>query len=425
MIDLADKVRGLIGPRAVADLDWRGRGEPFALALPESVDEIVELLRFARAERVPVAPIGTGSKLGWARPPREGALVVSTRRLQHLVEYEPAEGVITALAGTRMATLRAAANEHGHWLTPDVPAAENATLGGVIAAGQSGLDRVRLGPVRHHVLGVRAVMADGTTAKSGGRLVKNVTGFDLPRLFTGSHGTLCVIVEATLRLAVAPRQSAVVVAHARDAAGLAGLARAVMQSRARPFGLQAARDEGADGAWALFARLGGHAEVVRDERELLLGLWKLASAFEGDAALEHARHQRELDFTVERRPWLHATCTPHAVPGVVAAFDRALAPLGVPTRMLAQPSLASVDAQVRAPEGAKLDAARWIELLHALRAELRPLGATLVMRDPTRRIAESGAPWPPLESGAALMRTIRDRLDPDGVFARGRFEEDL
>ncbi len=80
---------------------------------------------------------------------------------------------------------------------------------------------------------------------------------------------------------------------------------------------------------------------------------------------------------------------------------------------------------MRAPEGAKLDAARWIELLHALRAELRPLGATLVMRDPTRRIAESGAPWPPLESGAALMRTIRDRLDPDGVFARGRFEEDL
>lgn len=428
MIELADRVRGLLGPRAVGELEWRGRKDPLALALPASIDEMQELLRWARAEPVPVAPVGMGSKLGWSRPPpsRSGdVLALSTRRLQRIVEYEPGEGVITALAGTRMSTLRDTAREHGHGLTPDVPAAENATLGGVIAAGQSGRDRLRHGPVRHHVLGVRALMADATLAKSGGRLVKNVTGFDLPRLFTGSHGTLCVIVEATLRLAVAPRVEAVVTASARDAGELAERSRACVRSRARPFSLHAARLDPPRGAveFALFAHLGGHADVVRDEVGVLRELWKPAAVFEGAEAAELAREQREIDFLAEPRPWLHATCAADALPGVLAALERATA--DVPTRTLAQPALASVDVQLRVPEGEKLDAAHWIERVPVLRRELAVLGATLVVRNPTRKLADSGVPWPPIEHGGALMRSIRDRLDPDGVFARGRFEEDL
>lgn len=427
MIELADKVRGLIGPRAVAELEWRGKREPYALALPASVDELQELVRWARAEKVPVAPVGLGSKLGWSRPPKDGTLALSTRRLQHLVEYEPAEGVITALAGTRMATLRDTTREHGHWLTPDVPAAENATLGGVIAAGQSGLDRLRHGPARHHVLGVRAVMADGSIAKSGGRLVKNVTGFDLPRLFTGSHGTLCVIVEATLRLMVAPRCEAVVTTSARDGVELAARTRALIASRVRPFALQAARVDPAqpNTTWALFAHLGGREEVVRDELDALRELWKPCATFEGAEGAEIARHQRELAFTTEPRPWLRATSSTTALPAVLETVERAVATTDVPTRTLVQPALACVDVQVRVPDGQKLDAARWVELVRGLRAELATLGATLALRNPTRRLAESGAPWPPIEHGAALMRSIRDRLDPDGTFARGRFEEDL
>ncbi|MBI5365331.1 MAG: FAD-binding oxidoreductase [Planctomycetes bacterium] len=428
MIELADRVRGLLGPRAVGELEWRGRKDPLALALPASVDEMQVLLRWARAEHVSVVPVGAGSKLGWSRPPgpRGGdVLALSTRRLQRIVEYEPGEGVITALAGTRMATLRDAAREHGHWLTPDVPAAENATLGGVIAAGQSGRDRLRHGPVRHHVLGVRALMADATLAKSGGRLVKNVTGFDLPRLFTGSHGALCVIVEATLRLAVAPRVEAVVTASARDGAELAARARAVVRSRARPISLHAARlDPPTEAAqFALFAHLGGHDEVVRDEIALLRELWEPAAVFEGAEAVELARGQREIDFLVEPRPWLHATTSPESLPAVLGALDRATAFL--PTRTLVEPALASVDVQLRMPDGEKLDAARWIELVPALRRELAALGGSLTVRNPTRKLADSGVPWPPIEHGGALMRALRDRLDPDSVFARGRFEEDL
>ena len=428
MIELGDRVRALLGPRAVGELEWRGRKEPLPLALPAGIDEARELVLWARAERVPLAPVGVGTKLGWSRPPssaRGAVLALSTRRMQHVVEYEPGEGVLTALAGTRMASLRDAARANGHWLTPDVPAAENATLGGVIAAGQSGRDRLRHGPVRHHVLGVRALMADGTLAKSGGRLVKNVTGFDLPRLFTGSHGTLCVIVEATLRLAVAPRVEAVVTTAARDKDELAARARAVMRSHARPFALHAAKLDAprAGSSWALFAHLGGQAEVVHDELGVLRELWKPASVFEGAEAANLAREQREVDFTTEPRPWLHATCAPGAVPAVLSALERATAFL--PTRTLAEPALASVDVQLRVPDGEKLDAARWIGLLPALRAELEALGATLVLRNPTRKLAASGSPWPALGAGAAVMRSIRDRLDPDGTFARGRFEEDL
>ena len=152
-----------------------------------------------------MVPCGLGSKLGWTRPPPRADLLVSTRRLAGLLRHEPDDGTLSALAGTPMSELRAAALAGGHWLTPDVAAPRRATLGGVIAAGQSGLDRLRFGPARHHVLGARVMLADGTIARSGGQLVKNVTGFDLHRLYAGSHGSLCVILEVALRLFPAPR----------------------------------------------------------------------------------------------------------------------------------------------------------------------------------------------------------------------------
>lgn len=427
MIELLDRVRELLGPRGSGEIEWRGLREPLTLAAPGSIEELRELVRWAAAEKIALAPIGTGSKLGWGRPPAPGTLALSTRRLQQIVEYEPGEGVLTALAGTRISSLRAAAREQGHWLTPDVAAAEAATLGGVIGAGQSGWDRVRFGPVRHHVLGVRCVMADASLTKSGGRLVKNVTGFDLHRLYCGSRGTLCVIVESTLRLFAAPREEALVRTRLADAGALAEHARAIERSSVRPYALVATREGPPRTPWTLHAHLGGLPGTLRAEVDVARGLWADCELV-ASAAREAAAQLRDSAFDASRSPCLHVACSPAILPAVLDALDRALSECEYANRTHVQPSLAVIDVALAprsdAPED-KLTSSGLARLLEALRASLGALNVVLTLRNPTRKLAATSAPWPALGPGVALMQRVRERLDPQGVFARGRFTEEL
>lgn len=424
MIELGERVRALLGPRAVAELDWRGRKEPLPLALPASVDEIQELVRWAARESVRVAPVGLGSKLGWTRPPQGDVLAISTRRLQRVVDYEPGEGVLTALAGTRMSTLRDLARAHGHWLTPDVAAAENATLGGVLAAGQSGFDRVRHGPVRHHVLGATVVMANGTLAKCGGRLVKNVTGFDMQRLWCGSHGTLALVVDATLRLFAAPRAEVVATVPARDARDTCERVRAAANASVRPTALVATQDE--TSAWTLHAHLGGMPDAVAHELAVLTELWGDVRTFTGSDARAEAERVRELDAAAHIRPCFHVTCSPARLEHALALdFAHDLWTVHV----VAQPATGIADFQLVPRAGLKItsEALALVATRTAerARAELGP-GATFTLRNPTRRTAFL-LPHLAGTSAAALeqMRALKRALDPDGVFAGGRFEEVL
>lgn len=173
------------------------------VACPTSVEQAQEVLARAAEANLPVVPSGLGSKLTRCRPEvaaGDPLLVLSTRRMNQVLEYVAGDGTLTAQCGASMQSLAEHVSQGGHHLTPDVQNPDQATLGGVLGAGQSGIDRLLYGPVRHHVLGVSALLSDGSVARSGGRLVKNVTGFDLHRLYTGSRGTLCVLLEASMRL---------------------------------------------------------------------------------------------------------------------------------------------------------------------------------------------------------------------------------
>ena len=177
---------------------------PQAVVLPASTYEIQEVLNYASDSGLSVIPAGSGTKLGVGNPPGQVDLVLSTAKLDQVLEYEPADLTVTVEAGIQLATLQAKLAEHGQYLPLDPPYADRCTIGGITATNASGPSRLRYGSTRDLVLGMRVVQSNGTVVKSGGKVVKNVAGYDLNKLYLGSFGTLGVITEVSLKLQPLP-----------------------------------------------------------------------------------------------------------------------------------------------------------------------------------------------------------------------------
>ena len=208
-MSLLDKLRAVVGQAHVltgVELSRyviEGR-TPEAAVLPGSVDEVAAIVAHAMETGVPIVPWGGGSAIGVGAPPARAGLVLVLTRLDALVEHEPGDLTATAQAGITIAALQAALRARGQWLSLDPPDAARATLGGVLAANASGPRRHLYGTARDLLIGVTVVTADGAVVHGGGKVVKNVAGYDLPKLFVGSFGTLGVIVEATVKLRPLP-----------------------------------------------------------------------------------------------------------------------------------------------------------------------------------------------------------------------------
>jgi glycolate oxidase FAD binding subunit len=172
---------------------------------PSTVSEAAAMLRFASNRGLAVAPVGGRSKLGWGNPPERLDLTLSTRRLDRVLEHAAGDLVVRAEAGVPLQALQARLASAGQFLALDPldagdPWGAGATLGGVVATASAGPRRFRYGTPRDLLIGVTYVLADGTIAHAGGRVVKNVAGYDLMKLLTGSFGTLALVAEVTFRL---------------------------------------------------------------------------------------------------------------------------------------------------------------------------------------------------------------------------------
>src|SRR6185503_17632550 len=177
---------------------------PCGVVLPGSPDEVGRGVRAAAAAGVPVLPWGGGTQMSRGTPPRDGALVVGLRRLARIVEHEPGDLTATVEAGITLEALQAALGARDQWLPLDPPTPGAATLGGVLAVNTAGPRRHGYGTARDLVIGLRVVAGDGQLIRGGGKVVKNVAGYDLVKLYIGSLGTLGIIVDATLKLRPRP-----------------------------------------------------------------------------------------------------------------------------------------------------------------------------------------------------------------------------
>ncbi len=265
---MLDKLRSLVGPAHVlAGIECspyvlEGR-TPEAVVFPGSKEEIGSILTLAGERGVPVLPWGGGTALGIGSPPTRVGIVLGLKRLDRVIEHEPGDLTATVEAGITLGALQAYLGRRDQWLSLDPASSDQATLGGILASNASGPRRHLYGTFRDLLIGVTVVSAEGTVIRGGGKVVKNVAGYDLPKLFIGSFGTLGVVVEATFRLRPRPDEDRLVVARFERSGGGG-------HGGARRHGL---------GSDSLRPRAGGRRRAERT------GPWK-----RGRAALRRGRH---------------------------------------------------------------------------------------------------------------------------------------
>jgi glycolate dehydrogenase FAD-binding subunit len=234
---------------------------PARIVEPERPSDVAEILAEAGAAGLAVAPIGGATSLALGNPPERLDVGLLTTGLRGIIDYEPTDLTLSVGAGARFADVQAVLAEHGQTLPIEVPQPEHATIGGLIATALAGPRRYGAGTLRDLLIGISAAHPSGTVTKSGGMVVKNVTGFDLMRLYLGSLGTLGVVVSANFKVLPLPRFEATLHATYPSMPEALDAAARIRASRAQPIALEIA-GTGAE-TWLLAARIEGREATVR------------------------------------------------------------------------------------------------------------------------------------------------------------------
>ena len=391
-----------MGPKAVTD-NRPGTAQdavvgvvPGEVVRPASVAEVVDVMRAAQADGRTVVPAGGRSKLGWAPPPSSCDLLLDTRGLDRVLEHPAGDLVVVAEAGVALAALQAHVGAAGQQLALDPPES-GATLGGVVSANASGPRRLRYGTPRDLLIGVTVVLADGTTAKSGGKVVKNVAGYDLGKLYTGAHGTLGVVVSTTWRLHPVPPARGAVVTPVEDAAHAGRLALTLARSTLTPSAVE------------LVGTVGGPLSLVVLFESIAESVGAQTTAA---CALLDGEVTEQVPAGFGQRPGgagelvLRLAHVPSALPAVLSAL-----PTGTGVASSACTGVTYV----------AMAAAEGVAALPGLRTALTPYDGTVVVLAAPLEVRPGLDHWGPVGDALPLMRRVKDRFDPARLLSPGRF----
>src|SRR5712664_1391310 len=236
------KLISFLGPehvQAASAPDVVAGVQPKLVVVPGSESELAQALRLVSEAGLAVVPRGGGTKICWGNPPARADVVLSTARLNEITEHAWADLTVSVGAGCTIQTLQETLAQHGQRLALDPLWPARATVGGVLSSNDSGSLRLRFGALRDLVTGVTLALPDGTLASSGGKVVKNVAGYDLPKLATGAFGTLGVITRAVFRLHPLPRNARSFSIRAKETKEARRLIHAIQNSKLAHTALQA------------------------------------------------------------------------------------------------------------------------------------------------------------------------------------------
>jgi glycolate oxidase FAD binding subunit len=418
--ELGTLAGGLV--RAARPEDAVAGVQPRLVVEPGGEDEVAAVLAYATRAGLKVIPRGGGTQLALGFPPDGADIVLSLARLNQVLDYVAHDQTVSVQAGMRLADLQATLATAGQWLALDPLLGSEATIGGVVATNATGARRLRFGGVRDQIIGVRVATADGVLAKGGGKVVKNVAGYDLPKLFTGSLGTLGVIVSATFRLYPLPKANRTVTLRAADPGPLGEQALQVIASTLVPTVVDILGPTAQEGGFALAVRFESGVETATIEQAEELR--RLAGTPGEQATILDS--EGETDFWRE----MDAELVPHAGDVSTVLLKASVVPTAVApwiVSLRAETTRAGLAVRSRAHAGHGIiytrltgDADALVAAVGALRVVATQSGGSLVVQEAPVELLRRVDVW---GSSAALgvMRRVKQRFDPTATLNPGRF----
>ena len=405
-----------------------------AVVRPRDLDELVRATRAASQEGAALTPWGGGTRIALGNTPDRVDIAVELTGLDRVIEHSPADLTATVEAGMTVAELQKTLGEHGQLLALDPPLPDRATIGGTLAVGLSGPLKWQYWSARDVVIGMKVVQADGTVTKSGGRVVKNVSGYDMARLHIGGLGTLGFIAEVSFKLTPKPRTEATVVAGYADANKVLNAATEVFRGDLTPlamavFDAQANRRmkaTGVSGNRFLSVRLGGRPRTVdrqlRDCRDICsssgaravqvlegadaTGLWRSVANFGWDGATTPAIGAR-------------ASVVPSRVLPLTEELERVGDASGLRSSIVSHPAHGTVLVGWYADGGVSSETAD--DLVRRARSAAHKAGGSMIVEQCPSEAKSRFDVWDEIGEPLAIMRRMKKQYDPQRVLNPGRF----
>lgn len=381
---IGEALRAIVGPenvRIATEADAVAGVAPLIAVEPADERQTASVLRCANQAGLAVIPRGGGTKLDWGNPPKRADVVLTTRRLNRVTEHAWADLTATVEAGCTVADLQHVLAGHGQRLAIDALWPERATVGGILSANDSGALRLAYGALRDLIIGVTIVLADGTIALSGGKVVKNVAGYDLPKLVTGAMGTLGVITRAVFRLHPLPRNTRTLTIATPDAGAAQGAVLAILGAQLAPAAVQV-RPGSVD------ILLEGTADGISAQESAIASITsRFGAVREGSPQAWNAREELWAN-----GPVVKFTTLPANIAATSALFSRFVI------------------------QATGIGYGHYEGDLAALRAAIEQDGGSLMIPG-TSKLDAWGSPGDALP----LMRAVKEQFDPRGTLNPGRF----
>lgn len=416
MTNSASELRSVVGDDQVREGepgDAIDGVQPRFVVTPASPEEVSALMSLASRSGLRVAPRGGGTTLDLGNVPTALDLVLDMTRMNRVLEHAAGDLVTSVEAGVRLQELQGTLAGAGQMLALD-GYGSGATAGGVIAANTAGPRRLRYGTVRDLLIGITIVLPDGTIAKAGGKVVKNVAGYDLSKLMTGSLGTLGVIVKAIFRLHPRPAARRLVIGQVQEPEAVEETVQRILHSNLVPTAIHLSLPSSGMG------RIGLLLEGVEPS---VAAQSTLAETIFGPNSAPLVAREEEIDAR-----WSELTATAVRENGLDLKVTCLPAALGeVITTIRGAASIHRGEFQITGPVGNGIlnvhldatDPVRASAMIHTLRSAIKPGHVTVLSASP--EVKRAIDVWGPLGDTEALMRRVKDRFDPDYILNPGRF----
>ncbi|CAA9407579.1 MAG: Glycolate dehydrogenase, FAD-binding subunit GlcE [uncultured Rubrobacteraceae bacterium] len=385
---------------------------PSFVVEPGSTEDVSELMKLANDRNLAVAPRGGGTSMSLGNPPRELGLILSTSRMDAVVEHVPGDQVVRVQSGIRFADLQARLAESDQMLGVDPPEAGNgATVGGIVAANSSGPKRYRYGTIRDLIIGITVVLADGTVAKAGGKVVKNVAGYDLAKLFTGSLGTLGFIAECNFRLHPRPETARTVAVELPDTASAGAASQAILHAQVVPSAVELLWDGETRMIAVLIEGIPSGIEAQAETASHILGSFGEVSTLGDDEAGSSSPPGAGDDGVAVK-----ISAPPAELAGVLDSTLGASSRLGVTPRITGHAGTGVTYVGLSGgDEGARAG------VVEELREIWLRRGGSVVVREAPPAFKERVEAWGPIGTRLDLTRRVKEKFDPRGILNPGRF----